>query len=346
MVVCMSAGTSSGNPDVPIPFEACDPSGTFVFVSYAHDDKTLVYPELRRIRSFGIRVWYDEGIEPGAEWPEAIATALDGATAFLVMITPGAVASRNVRNEINAALNWGKPVFAVHLAQTALPKGLELQMGAVQAIMRWRMDEDSYARKLGKALVSYAEAENEAPLARPEGDLLVAHSIRDAAVKTASGGSSCIFLNYRRDDLRQSESGGRLYKALLEEFGEERIVTDIDQSGPGDFVKLLDSLVGSCRILLAIIGPGWTDARDWSGQRRLDNSHDFVRIEIESALRRAEVLVIPVLIDGAAMPKRNELPGKLAQLSGLEPIRIGARGFAHDIRILIHVMKQFLVEVD
>ena len=156
----MSAGTSSGNPDVPIPFDACDPSGTFVFVSYAHDDKALAYPELLRIRSFGIRVWYDEGIEPGSEWSEAIATALDSATAFVVMITPSAVASRNVRNEINTALSWGKPVFAIHLAQTALPKGLELQLGAVQAIMRWRMDEDSYARKLRKALASYAEAED------------------------------------------------------------------------------------------------------------------------------------------------------------------------------------------
>jgi len=166
----MSAGTRSGSPDVPIPFDACDPSGTFVFVSYAHDNKALVYPELRRIRSFGIRVWYDEGIEPGSEWPEAIATALDRAAALVVMITPSAVASRNVRNEINAALRWGKPVFAVHLAQTALPKGLELQMGAVQAIMRWRMDEDSYARRLGKALAGYAEAGNVMPPAREEAE--------------------------------------------------------------------------------------------------------------------------------------------------------------------------------
>jgi hypothetical protein len=56
----MAAGTSSRNPEVPIPFDACDPSGTFVFVSYAHDDKTLAYPELQRIRSLGIRVWYDD----------------------------------------------------------------------------------------------------------------------------------------------------------------------------------------------------------------------------------------------------------------------------------------------
>lgn len=75
----------------------------------------------------------------------------------MVLITPGAVASRNVRNEINAALKWGKPMFAVHLAETALPRGLELQIGAVQATMRWRMDEDSYARRPGNALAGYAD---------------------------------------------------------------------------------------------------------------------------------------------------------------------------------------------
>ena len=150
-------GSTSGNPDVPVPFEACNPSGSFVFVSYAHADGALVYPELLRIRSFGIRVWFDEGIEPGSEWPEAIADALYKAAAFVVMITPGAAASRNVRNEINAALNWGKPMFAVHLAETVLPRGLELQIGAIQAVRRWRMDENSYVRKLGKALAGYAD---------------------------------------------------------------------------------------------------------------------------------------------------------------------------------------------
>ena len=147
--------TGSRSPDVPIPFDACDPSGTFVFVSYAHEDKTVAYPELLRIRSLGIRVWYDEGIEPGSEWPESIAEALYGAAAFVVLITPTAVASRNVKNEIGRAFSWGKPFLAIHLAQTNLSRGLEMQMGGVQAVMRWQMDEDSYARKLSKALASY-----------------------------------------------------------------------------------------------------------------------------------------------------------------------------------------------
>jgi transcriptional regulator with XRE-family HTH domain len=150
----------SRNSDVPIPFEACDPIGSFVFVSYAHRDKALAYPELHRIRRLGIRVWYDEGILPGRDWPDALASTLKNSAAFVALITPAAVASTDVKNEIWLARRWKKPFFAIHLAQTELPPGLELQMGAVQPIMRWQMDEASYERKLGRALASYAEPDN------------------------------------------------------------------------------------------------------------------------------------------------------------------------------------------
>ncbi len=145
-------------PGLAVPFDACEPDGSFVFVSYAHADSALVYPELERIRSLGVRVWFDDGIDPGSQWPESIAQAIDAAAAFVVMISPHAVASANVRNEINAAASWGKPMLAVHLEQTALPRGIDLQLGPIQAILRWQLDEDSYTRKLTKALAPYADS--------------------------------------------------------------------------------------------------------------------------------------------------------------------------------------------
>lgn len=117
----------------------------------------MVYPELRRIRSWGVRVWYDEGIDPGAEWPESVARALYLAAAVVVMLTPQAAASADVRREVNTALSWGKPLLAVHLARTDLPKGMQLQLGSVQAVLRWQMDDASYARKLERTLRPYAD---------------------------------------------------------------------------------------------------------------------------------------------------------------------------------------------
>jgi hypothetical protein len=88
---------------------------------------------------------------------------------------------------------------------------------------------------------------------------------------------------------------------------------DIDSIEPGeDFVAVIENTVGSCNILLAVIGQEWlTSAID--GKRRLDNPEDFVRLEIATALRR-EVRVVPILVQGAAMPSREDLPDDLKRL--------------------------------
>ena len=152
-------------PDVhlPIPFDAYDGTEPFIFVSYAHKDGRRVYPELKRLHEMGYRIWYDEGIDPGNEWPEEIAKALGRAALFLVFISENAIGSKNVKNEINFALNRDKPFLAIHLQEVILPDGLELRMGDIQAIMMWRIDETNYLRKIRKSLpVSLKEPERTA----------------------------------------------------------------------------------------------------------------------------------------------------------------------------------------
>jgi len=137
-------------PDVnlPLPFDAYAGKEPFVFVSYAHKDGHLVYPEIKGLHESGVRIWFDGGIDPGNEWPEDIGKALLKAQMFLVFITPSSVESQNVRNEINFAINKKKPFLAVHLQETQLPVGLELRMGDIQAILKYRMTEENYNKKL------------------------------------------------------------------------------------------------------------------------------------------------------------------------------------------------------
>jgi hypothetical protein len=144
----------SDMPDtqLPPPFEAYAGTEPFIFVSYCHQDSEGVFLDSARLHQDGYRIWYDEGIDPGSEWPEEVAKALADATVFLVFISPNAVASRNVRNEINYALNHKKAFVAVHLFETPLPPGLELRMGDIQALLRYRTAEAFYWRKLTKAL--------------------------------------------------------------------------------------------------------------------------------------------------------------------------------------------------
>lgn len=136
----------------PAPFEAYTGPAEYIFVSYAHKDCDVVYPELSLLHQASYRIWYDEGIDPGNEWTEEIAKALAGASSFIVFITASAIQSRNVRSEINFALNKNKSFLAVHLEDVELPPGLELRMGDIQAIMKWRMSPEQYMRKLEKAL--------------------------------------------------------------------------------------------------------------------------------------------------------------------------------------------------
>jgi hypothetical protein len=138
--------------NISLPAVAYTGHDPFAFISYAHRDAEIVYPEIQRLDLMGYRVWYDEGIDPGNEWPEEVAGALKRSEQFIVFVTPRAVASANVRNEINYALKLAKPFFAIHLGETELPPGMDLQMSSIQAILKWRMDEQTYVRNLERAL--------------------------------------------------------------------------------------------------------------------------------------------------------------------------------------------------
>jgi hypothetical protein len=79
-----------------------------------------------------------------------------------------------------------------------------------------------------------------------------------------------------------------------------------------DFAKRLSDEVSNCAVLLALIGPHWLDLRDENNERRVDDPNDWVRIEIGTALKR-DIAVIPVLLDGAKVPKAHLLPEDLRE---------------------------------
>jgi hypothetical protein len=137
-------------PDVnlPLPFEAYAGEEPFVFVSYAHKDGHLVYPAIKALHDSGVRIWFDGGIDPGNEWAEDISKALEKAHIFLVFITPAAVESNNVRDEIGLALSEKKTFVAVHLQETQLPGSLKLRMSRLQAILKYNMTEENFRKKL------------------------------------------------------------------------------------------------------------------------------------------------------------------------------------------------------
>ena len=122
-----------------------------------------------------------------------------------------------------------------------------------------------------------------------------------------------IFISYRRED--SADVTGRIYDRLVAAFGRETIFKDVDSIPMGvNFKEYLDKQVQHTRVMLAVIGPKWLTVTDSQGARRLDNPADFVRIEVEMGLQR-KIPVIPLLVSGASMPRENQLPATLQNLS-------------------------------
>ena len=138
-----------------------------------------------------------------------------------------------------------------------------------------------------------------------------------------------IFISYRRDDSRGY--AGRLQGDLSRRYSDEHVFRDVEIPPGADFGEYITGLVDKCNIVLAIIGPGWLDARDREGERRIDKPDDWVRLEIERALARDSVEVIPVLVDGARLPPREELPESLLALRRRNAFELSDRRWDYDV---------------
>jgi hypothetical protein len=122
---------------------------------------------------------------------------------------------------------------------------------------------------------------------------------------------------------------------LVARFGPGQVFTDVDSIGPGvDFAQEIERAVGACDVLLALIGRTWTTIPDERGHRRIDDPDDWVALEIRTALQR-NIKVVPVLVDGAAMPRQDELPIALQNLSLRQAAKIHYETFRSDVETLL-----------
>jgi len=150
--VIMSSKKENPHHIINRPFEAYKGQDPYIFISYAHKDSELVYPEITRLYELGYHVWYDEGIELSLEWCEEVENALQKSAYFIVFISPNAVESKNVRNEINLALDENKKFLAIYLDQTQLKYGLKLQIGTIQSLLKYSETPEVYMKKLSETL--------------------------------------------------------------------------------------------------------------------------------------------------------------------------------------------------
>ncbi len=149
-----------------------------------------------------------------------------------------------------------------------------------------------------------------------------------------------VFISYRRSD------AGPYARLLQVRLGQHLpgtpVFMDLDSIEAGtDFVEAIQAGVASCRILIALIGPRWVTVTDGEGRRRLDDPDDYVRFEIRTALER-RARVIPVLVDGATMPHRQQLPDDLAALARLNALQMSYDRYVYDEGRLMTIIQKLL----
>lgn len=142
-----------------------------------------------------------------------------------------------------------------------------------------------------------------------------------------------IFLSYRRDD--SSAATKLIYDSLCHYYDEHQIFRDIETIGPGELweQRIKDELL-KCTAVLVIIGRNWLTIADENDRRRLDNVDDWVRKEISLALSNSRY-VIPILVDGAQLPKADDLPYEIKGLTGRNAFEISYKRVKYDTDELV-----------
>lgn len=139
----------------------------YIFVSYAHLDRERIMPALRRLMEAGYRIWYDEGIDPGTEWDNNIATHIEACACVLAFISDNYLGSDNCKDELNFARDLRKDRLLVYLEPVQLPLGMAMRLNRLQAIHQYTYShrEDFYEKLLAVPMFApcRAEARREAP---------------------------------------------------------------------------------------------------------------------------------------------------------------------------------------
>ncbi|MCI0436776.1 MAG: toll/interleukin-1 receptor domain-containing protein [Gemmatimonadetes bacterium] len=139
---------------------------------------------------------------------------------------------------------------------------------------------------------------------------------------------------------RRADSAGyvrAVYERLAQRVGRDRVFLDVDAiEGGRDYRATLEEAIANADALVLVIGPRWLEERPGGGSR-LHEPDDVVRFEIRTALSR-DVRIVPVLVDGAAMPAAAALPDEIRALATRNALTVSNDRFDADVRLLLSAL--------
>ena len=302
-----------------IPFKAYAGEEPYIFVSYAHVNKGAVFPLIRQLYEKGYRLWYDEGIDPGTEWPDMIEAHLGKAVSMLLFITPQSVASENVKDEIHYAIDEKIPIVPVFLEETELVGGLKLRLRRYQWVhyFTWPNDTAFFGELersphlegcLGESLApTEAIQQKNARFIFPKKDNLIYICYRKFE-------SEVPYISYNISRIIYNRLVGRGYDV----FWDKMFNLPIPEEIRTEYLEACKNAIDQCTDFVVVCSKGSLD--------RCQDENDWVRKEITQAILQ-ERHIIPVVSRDFKWPK--QLPKEMEKLRSFSSFKAPANEFTH-----------------
>ena len=146
------------------PYDGDEP---FIFLSYSHKDMAAAAEMIGKLKAMGYRVWYDQGLNPGAEWLNVITGKILTCSYFIALASPGYLDSRFCRNEISFAYSENKKLLIIYLKDMELPPEWKLMYSPIQALFKHAEGERIYQRIPDAPGIEVCRAEETKPTPPP-----------------------------------------------------------------------------------------------------------------------------------------------------------------------------------
>jgi hypothetical protein len=277
-----------------------------IFISYGHEDRAKAQMLAQTLEGRGWSTFWDRTIPIGKTWRETIERELNDARCAIVLWSKTSIDSGWVQEEADDAKQRGILV-PILVENVRVPIGFR----SIQAadLTDWEPTEPTQA--FDRLIADIAALVGPVRSAQPDPKILI---------------------NYRRDDSKGM--AGRLYDRLGQTFGHDKLFMDAPDIFEEDFLVPSDQQLRASNVVLVLIGSNWLNMTDAAGKVRIQQPDDFVAIEISVALAR-DIRIIPVLLDGARMPKASELPYTLTPLARRQAVEVRHAHFGQDAEALI-----------
>lgn len=122
------------------------------FVSYSHKDAETVKPIINSLKRRGVNIWYDAGIDPGAEWQDVLGKKIMASAGVIPFLSRNFIESRQCKKELDFADTLGTPLYPIYIEDCKLTPGLNLQLCGKQAVFKHKVSDQIFYRDFLKNL--------------------------------------------------------------------------------------------------------------------------------------------------------------------------------------------------